>query len=94
MNGLWDCKRLFHSSGERIVFSFSLGFKSLPIYIGHHNIYIPMKGMGLHSTRDRKGHSLDFYDQYNNVTNSTGPSLDPCSWWPSIMHNAFTVLIL
>lgn len=49
MTGLWDSNRLIHSA-EGIAFTFSSGFKSFPIYIGH-NICIPFKSnIGLHST--------------------------------------------
>lgn len=37
---------------------------------------------------------LDFSDQYNDVNNSAGHSLGPCSWWQNITNNAFIVQIL
>lgn len=42
MPGPWDCN--IHSSEKGIAFNSSLGFESLPICIGHHDICIPTKG--------------------------------------------------
>jgi len=43
------------------------------------------------------GYSLGFFDQYNNVTNSNGHSLDPCTKLflvQGIIHNSSTAMIL
>lgn len=85
------------------MFNFPLRFKSLLNCIEQHNICIPIRrhiqAYVLPDTRttDHKSlfsnYSLDFSDQYNNLTNSTGHSLDVCSRWQSIKHKAFTVTI-
>jgi hypothetical protein len=64
------------------VFNFPLGFESLHICIGHHNIWVSIKGQTWTSalqdirTLNHKGlfssYSLDFSEQYGNITNSTG----------------------
>lgn len=86
------------------MFNFPLRFKSLLNCIEQHNICIPIRrhiqAYVLPDTRTTNhvglfsSYSLDFSDQHNNVTNSTGHSLGLSFWWYSIIYNAFTVLIL
>lgn len=62
-----------------VFFHFSLVFKSLPIFITPYSIFIVLKGLKFYKIPEPlKGlflsYSLDFSDQYNNVTNSTGHS--------------------
>lgn len=81
MLGPWGHNRLLHASEDQTAFNFPLVFKSRPICTVHHNIRAPIKGqiiwayilqeigttthMGLFSS-----YSLNFSDQYNNITNS------------------------